>query len=56
MLSEAIVTYREAIAHESNFPEAYNNLVRPPSSYSATSLVTNMIPSFKNILDTQYSE
>ena len=28
MLDDAIVTYKEAIAREPNFPEAYNNLVR----------------------------
>ena len=29
MLDDAIMTYKEAIAREPNFPEAYNNLVRP---------------------------
>ena len=27
MLDDAIMTYKEAIAREPNFPEAYNNLV-----------------------------
>ncbi len=29
MLDDAIMTYKEAIAREPNFPEAYNNLVGP---------------------------
>ncbi len=29
MLDDAIMTYKEAIAREPNFPEAYNNLVSP---------------------------
>ena len=29
MLDDAIMTYKEAIAREPNFPEAYNNLVTP---------------------------
>jgi hypothetical protein len=35
MLDDAIMTYKEAIAREPNFPEAYNNLVRPPPTLAA---------------------
>ena len=43
MLDDAIMTYKEAIAREPNFPEAYNNLV------SANVLPGSLLTCFANI-------